>query len=183
MFMLDLLARLVSPPQAAEKICHVFCITLLERLSGFGSVPVPDWAVLKSSTHPILIEHELAFCLLPNLEPRFPPLFFVLPIPNQIGEKSAELAAEDAAKSSTDSKAEAEVALRLRYADTLAQGFSATVYKDSDGFLTAGWGHRLTEEEAMKYEEGDVVDEETLNRWEDEEELDEDEVQTDASVH
>uniref|UniRef100_A0A7S4D0T4 CSD domain-containing protein n=1 Tax=Eutreptiella gymnastica TaxID=73025 RepID=A0A7S4D0T4_9EUGL len=97
------------------------------------------------------------------------------------GEKSAELAAEDAAKSSTDSKAEAEVALRLRYADTLAQGFSETVYKDSNGFLTAGWGHRLTEEEAMKYEEGDVVDEETLNRWEDEEELDEDEVEFDAA--
>eukprot|EP00667_Euglena_gracilis_P003346 EG_transcript_3354 len=64
----------------------------------------------------------------------------------------------------------------MRYADTLARGFSTQVYRDSEGHLVAGWGHRLTPEEQKIYKEGDVVDDATLDRWEDEEELDEDKV-------
>ncbi len=39
-----------------------------------------------------------------------------------------------------------------------APGFSTIVYRDTEGFLVAGWGHRLTEEEQKIYKEGDLVD-------------------------
>jgi cold shock CspA family protein len=45
------------------------------------------------------------------------------------------------------------------------RGFSPYVYRDRDGFLCAGWGHRLTPPELEQWREGDLVDDETLDRW------------------
>ena len=44
-------------------------------------------------------------------------------------------------------------------------GFSATVYRDDDGVLRAGWGHVLTTEEAKVHREGSVVDDQTIAMW------------------
>jgi len=45
------------------------------------------------------------------------------------------------------------------------EGFRNKVYRDSRGFLTAGYGHKLTPEEQQEYKEGDLVDSEKLNFW------------------
>eukprot|EP00667_Euglena_gracilis_P003468 EG_transcript_3477 len=45
------------------------------------------------------------------------------------------------------------------------QGFSPYVYRDWEGHLCAGWGHRLTAAEREQWAEGDLVDDETLDRW------------------
>ena len=42
------------------------------------------------------------------------------------------------------------------------EGYKNYVYKDSRGYLTMGTGHRLTDEEKLKYKEGDRVDESYL---------------------
>jgi GH24 family phage-related lysozyme (muramidase) len=45
------------------------------------------------------------------------------------------------------------------------EGFRNKVYRDSLGYLTAGYGHKLTPEEQQEYKEGDLVDSEKLNFW------------------
>ena len=39
------------------------------------------------------------------------------------------------------------------------------VYPDSEGFLTAGIGHKLTDEELKKYKEGDIVPQDVRDKW------------------
>ena len=47
------------------------------------------------------------------------------------------------------------------------EGFKNYVYKDTRGFLSMGYGHKLTAEEKKKYKLGDKVDEELLeDYWE-----------------
>ena len=47
------------------------------------------------------------------------------------------------------------------------EGYKNYVYKDSRGFLSMGYGHKLTEEEKKKYKLGDMVDEKLLeDYWE-----------------
>ena len=45
------------------------------------------------------------------------------------------------------------------------EGNSSTVYKDTEGHLTAGVGHKLTAEELKKYKEGDEVPESVRTEW------------------
>ena len=47
----------------------------------------------------------------------------------------------------------------------LREGFKGHVYKDTEGKLTAGTGHLLTDDELKKYKEGDVVDKEVTDAW------------------
>lgn len=47
------------------------------------------------------------------------------------------------------------------------EGYKNYVYKDSRGFLSMGYGHKLTAEEKKKYKLGDLVDEKILeDYWE-----------------
>jgi hypothetical protein len=52
-----------------------------------------------------------------------------------------------------------------RYLKPEIPGCSAFVYREADGSLKAGCGHVLTPEEAERYQEGDVVDDDTIHRW------------------
>lgn len=45
------------------------------------------------------------------------------------------------------------------------EGSREDVYKDSEGFLTAGIGHKLTAEELKKYKEGDIVPKDKRDEW------------------
>lgn len=45
------------------------------------------------------------------------------------------------------------------------EGFRNKVYRDSRGILTAGYGHKLTEDEKLQYKENDLVDSDKLNLW------------------
>lgn len=45
------------------------------------------------------------------------------------------------------------------------EGFKDVVYKDSEGFLTAGVGHLLTENEKKVYKLGDKIPQETIDSW------------------
>ena len=45
------------------------------------------------------------------------------------------------------------------------EGNKANVYKDSEGYLTAGIGHLLTESEKKQYKLGDTVPENIRDRW------------------
>ena len=39
----------------------------------------------------------------------------------------------------------------------LDEGFETTVYTDTEGHLTVGWGHKLTDAEKLKYKKGDTL--------------------------
>ena len=45
------------------------------------------------------------------------------------------------------------------------EGYREDVYKDTEGFLTAGIGHKLTEEELKKYKLGDIIPKEQISKW------------------
>ena len=45
------------------------------------------------------------------------------------------------------------------------EGFKNYVYKDSKGYLTAGRGHKLTEDDKKLYKENDTVPYSVLNKW------------------
>ena len=45
------------------------------------------------------------------------------------------------------------------------EGYKNYVYKDSRGFLSMGYGHKLTAEEKKKYKLGDLVDEKILEEY------------------
>jgi len=45
------------------------------------------------------------------------------------------------------------------------EGYRNDVYRDSLGVLTAGVGHRLTDEELGLYKEGDIIDDKLISQW------------------
>ena len=45
------------------------------------------------------------------------------------------------------------------------EGYRTNVYEDSEGFLTAGIGHKLTEEEKEIYQKGDYVPTDIIREW------------------
>ena len=45
------------------------------------------------------------------------------------------------------------------------EGSRPDVYRDSEGYLTAGVGHKLTEEDLRKYKEGDTVPQAVRDEW------------------
>jgi GH24 family phage-related lysozyme (muramidase) len=61
------------------------------------------------------------------------------------------------------------VAIPQSYLDYLSsaevEGNSSAVYKDTEGHLTAGVGHKLTPSELKTYKEGDEVSEDVRNDW------------------
>ena len=46
-----------------------------------------------------------------------------------------------------------------------AEGLVMEVYRDSEGYLTAGIGHRLTGVDLTKYKEGSALTEQTVETW------------------
>ena len=45
------------------------------------------------------------------------------------------------------------------------EGYRTNVYEDSEGFLTAGIGHKLTEQEKEIYQKGDYVPTDIIREW------------------
>lgn len=45
------------------------------------------------------------------------------------------------------------------------EGYANKVYKDTEGFLTVGIGHKLTEEDKKRYKFGDYVDDFKIQLW------------------
>ena len=45
------------------------------------------------------------------------------------------------------------------------EGYREDVYKDTEGHLTVGIGHKLTKAELKKYKEGDVIPEAQIQKW------------------
>ena len=64
-------------------------------------------------------------------------------------------------------EAEDSVAVPNSFLDRIKtqEGFNSNVYRDSEGYLTAGWGHKLTDNEIAQYQEGDTIDQKTLDAW------------------
>lgn len=66
-----------------------------------------------------------------------------------------------------EQEAEDSVAVPNSFLDRIKtqEGFNPNVYRDSEGYLTAGWGHKLTDNEIAQYQEGDTIDQKTLDAW------------------
>jgi GH24 family phage-related lysozyme (muramidase) len=66
-----------------------------------------------------------------------------------------------------EQEAEDSVAVPNSFLDRIKtqEGFNPNVYRDSEGYLTAGWGHKLTDNEIAQYQEGDSIDQKTLDAW------------------